>query len=198
MTSAFSSNDESVICRIVEEEANEPTPVELLPIKYELDRCVAWIKELQLQRVCLQFPNKLLVDSVSVSKYLKSKTHKEIYILGDTNYGRLEQYNFNANSYVQLGCLIGLSSYFSCCVDLIAAAHVPSDGLIHFDDACLSNLESPKIPLLFIFLKTEINNEALKICLQEELKQHQYSLIVCDCKCSHFLGKFIITWAEKF
>lgn len=88
MTSAFTSNDESVICRIVEDEANKPTPVELLPDKYELDRCVAWIKELQLQSVCLQFPNKLLSDSVSISKYLKRKTHKEIYILGDTNYGR--------------------------------------------------------------------------------------------------------------
>lgn len=94
MTSAFSSNDESVIKRIVEEDANTPTPVELIPIKYELDRCVAWINELQLQRVCLQFPNKLLSDSISVSKYLKRKTQRDIYILGDTNYGRCVRHKF--------------------------------------------------------------------------------------------------------
>lgn len=93
MTSAFSSNDESVISRILEEEANAPTSVDLLPIKYELDRCVAWIEELQLQRVCLQFPNKLLADSVNVCKYLKRKTSKAIYILGDTNYGRFVYLN---------------------------------------------------------------------------------------------------------
>lgn len=80
----------------------------------------------------------------------------------------------------------------SCCVDLIAAAHVPSDGLIHFDDACLSNLESPKIPLLFVFPKIDINYEALKKCMQEELKQHQYSLVVYDCICSHLLGNILL------
>jgi len=88
MTSGFSTNDEAAFERTVEEKGDDPTPLSLLPSTYELERCVSWIKKLNLQNICLQFPNNLLPDAVNVCKYLKKQTQKNIYILGDTNYGR--------------------------------------------------------------------------------------------------------------
>jgi len=80
-------------------------------------------------------------------------------------------------------------STFSCCVDLIAAEHVPGDGLIHFGEACLSNLRLPKIPLLFIFPAKVDNKEKLKGVIQEEVEAHSNVLLVFSCNCSHLSSK---------
>ena len=41
-------------------------------------------------KVCLQFPDELLPDAPSVAKALTSHLGFNVYILGDTTYGRLE------------------------------------------------------------------------------------------------------------
>lgn len=55
---------------------------------YELDKCADWIQKGNYRRVCLQFPDDYLIDSCSVSNYLKSSTQSEIFILADTSYSR--------------------------------------------------------------------------------------------------------------
>lgn len=39
-------------------------------------------------QVALQFPDELLVDSVSVAQQLEENTNAKTYILADTSYGR--------------------------------------------------------------------------------------------------------------
>lgn len=39
-------------------------------------------------QVALQFPDELLVDSVTVAQQIEENTNAKTYILGDTSYGR--------------------------------------------------------------------------------------------------------------
>ncbi len=39
-------------------------------------------------QVALQFPDHLLPDSVNIATILHQKSEKEVFILGDTSYGR--------------------------------------------------------------------------------------------------------------
>ncbi|XP_059485427.1 2-(3-amino-3-carboxypropyl)histidine synthase subunit 2 [Neocloeon triangulifer] len=161
MTSAFSSNGQNVIERIVVEQLSEPTPENLVPEVYELKRCAKWINVLNLQSVCLQFPNEMLKDSVRVCQELKKRTSCNILILGDTNYG-------------------------SCCIDFIAAEHVPSDGMIHYGHSCLSNAYDPKIPILFVFPKVlSVDKKSLKEKLKKEINALGTTLLIFDCDCCH-------------
>ena len=104
MAQTFSSNSEDVISRKIDEprdhfKANRP-----LKEYYELDRCLEFLKtyekvESLLQpdqvlnffpflKVALQFPDNLLPDSVAVATILRENSGKEVFILGDTSYGR--------------------------------------------------------------------------------------------------------------
>lgn len=44
---------------------------------------------------------------------------------------------------------MGDTSYGSCCVDEVAAAHVDSNAIIHFGHACLSKVV--RLPILYVF-----------------------------------------------
>lgn len=72
-----------------------------------------------LERVALQFSDEGLVDAVPVFHALKealealTSTPPALYILADTSYG-------------------------SCCVDEVAAAHVQADAVVHYGHACMS------------------------------------------------------------
>jgi len=71
------------------------------------------------ERVALQFPDEGLVDAVPVfhalNEALRALTPSppSLYILADTSYG-------------------------SCCVDEVAAAHVQADVIVHYGHACMS------------------------------------------------------------
>ncbi|KAJ9593395.1 hypothetical protein L9F63_015099 [Diploptera punctata] len=128
--SGFSSNEISVIERKIEVKDNISKLSTDIDYYYEIDRCVNWLKEKQLHKVCLQFPDYLLCDSVAVALHIESKAGFQPYILGDTSYG-------------------------SCCVDVVAAQHVKADGIIHFGHACLSPTSG--LPILYIFEKFQID-----------------------------------------
>ncbi|XP_035741015.1 2-(3-amino-3-carboxypropyl)histidine synthase subunit 2-like isoform X1 [Vespa mandarinia] len=80
---------------------------------YEMDKCVKWIEAHNLEKVCLQFPDDLLSDSVNIALHIEKYINRKVYILGDTTCG-------------------------SCCVDIITAQHANADGIIHFGHACLN------------------------------------------------------------
>ena len=63
-------------------------PEETLDQAYEIQRCVQWIHKLGVSKVALQFPDELLVDAPDVALAIEMKSGTEIYILGDTSYGR--------------------------------------------------------------------------------------------------------------
>ncbi|KAL4402868.1 Diphthamide biosynthesis protein 2 [Malassezia pachydermatis] len=92
-----------------------------------------------LQRVALQFPDEALIDSVplfhALNQALKNLTDTppSLYILADTSYG-------------------------SCCVDEVAAAHVRADAIVHYGHTCLSTTAT--LPALYVFPKRDIDIEA--------------------------------------
>ncbi|XP_075229879.1 2-(3-amino-3-carboxypropyl)histidine synthase subunit 2-like isoform X2 [Lycorma delicatula] len=98
--------------------------------KYDLDECVKWITDNNLEKVSLQFPDSLLCDSVEVSLWLEKQICRKLYILGDTSYG-------------------------SCCVDEVAAEHINADGIIHFGHTCLS--PTVRLPVFYVFPKYSLD-----------------------------------------
>ncbi|KAH8395847.1 hypothetical protein KR215_006334, partial [Drosophila sulfurigaster] len=125
--SAFSSLDTAALERQTEL-LNEPA-VTFEQIWNETHEKVSigWIRQNGYKRICLQFPDDYLPHSNAISNCLKTALAAEeckVFILADTTYG-------------------------SCCVDEIAAAHVESDSMIHFGNACRS--KASRLPVLYLY-----------------------------------------------
>ena len=89
-----------------------------------------------LRRVALQFPDEALIDSVplfhALQRALRTLTDDppQLYVLADTSYG-------------------------SCCVDEVAAAHVAADAVVHYGHTCLS--PTARVPALYVFPRHAID-----------------------------------------
>ncbi|XP_017111048.1 2-(3-amino-3-carboxypropyl)histidine synthase subunit 2 [Drosophila elegans] len=123
--SAFSSSDTAALERQTETEQ----PVTLAEIWNENHRRTSgdWVRKNGYKRVCLQFPDDYLPHSNAISVGLRELLAPEdvkVFILADTTYG-------------------------SCCVDEIAAAHVDADSAIHFGNACRSR--ATRLPVLYLY-----------------------------------------------
>uniref|UniRef100_A0A182K789 2-(3-amino-3-carboxypropyl)histidine synthase subunit 2 n=1 Tax=Anopheles christyi TaxID=43041 RepID=A0A182K789_9DIPT len=152
MSSAFSSGDS-----IIENQA--PTTigdqVRLADIwnSEQKERCIRWIEKHNLQRVALQLPDSALHHSVHIVKELQGLSGGSgltLFVLADTSYG-------------------------SCCVDEIAAAHANADGIVHFGHACLSKVA--RIPVLYVFLQFTVDEDRLFAALSKELTDCTIPLI---------------------
>ncbi|CAI2338081.1 unnamed protein product [Caenorhabditis sp. 36 PRJEB53466] len=88
---------------------------------FEINATVEWIKNGNHRRIALQFPDALLPFSEKVTALIEGKIRaetspeevKKTFVLADT-------------------------SYRSCCVDEVAAAHADCTALVHFGEACHS------------------------------------------------------------
>lgn len=102
---------------------------------YEIAATASYILTSGFTRVALQFPDQLLQVSVEVTSLLRSalcrgNDYVNIYVMADTTYG-------------------------SCCVDEIAAAHVDAQCIIHYGHACLS--QTSRLPVFFVFGREQID-----------------------------------------
>ncbi|GAB5358913.1 hypothetical protein AAMO2058_000499700 [Amorphochlora amoebiformis] len=115
---------------------------------YEVETTVSFLREIKATKVALQFPDELLGDSQEVYELLSQEIPEvSFFILADTSYG-------------------------SCCVDEVAAAHVEADALVHYGDACLSN--TGKIPTKYVFSKAPLPTQDILTRITtfaEELKK---------------------------
>ncbi|KAM8823042.1 2-(3-amino-3-carboxypropyl)histidine synthase subunit 2 isoform 1-T2 [Spinachia spinachia] len=134
MTDAFSSSSENVIQRVVDVTVKTNTPVGELEELYQIRKTCDFINEHQFEKVALQFPDELLVDSVAVAAEIESNSNAKPFILGDTSYG-------------------------SCCVDEVAAEHIGANCIVHYGSACLS--PSKRLPLMYVFERRTLD---LKKC----------------------------------
>ncbi|XP_065173505.1 2-(3-amino-3-carboxypropyl)histidine synthase subunit 2 [Atheta coriaria] len=106
-----------------------------LDFLYDLQRCKDWIIANNIKKVCLQFPDYLLYDVANVVKLFESALEMHVYVLGDT-------------------------SYESCCVDYVAAAHINADGIVHFGSTCFSK-PVEVIPTLLVHEKSKFDLDKL-------------------------------------
>lgn len=115
---------------------------------YEIEKCVKWIETNNLEKVCLQFPDELLLHSVNIALNLEKCLNRKVYILGDTTCG-------------------------SCCVNIITAQHINADGIIHFGHACLNPVN--QISVFHVLPKRNIDltcfQDKLKEALQDTTKK---------------------------
>ncbi|KJH49179.1 diphthamide biosynthesis protein 2 [Dictyocaulus viviparus] len=103
------------------------------PIFY-IEETVKWIHHNNYKRVALQLPDHFLSRALRIVRLIESRTDAKIFVLADT-------------------------SYRSCCVDEVAAAHAFCDAIVHYGDACLSVL-TENIPVKFVFGHFPLNLEA--------------------------------------
>lgn len=150
MADAFSSSSETVIQRVVDVTVKTNTPVEQLEELYQIKKTCDFILEHQFQKVALQFPDELLVDSVTIAEEIERIILVKPFILGDTSYG-------------------------SCCVDEVAAEHLGADCIVHYGSACLS--PSNRLPMIYIFEKRPVDVEKCASSFRELYPDTQ-SLIV--------------------
>jgi len=104
---------------------------------FEIDRIVHWIQTNGFHRVALQLPDHLLKFAVKVVREVEDRTKDDqlkLFVLGDTSYG-------------------------SCCVDEVAAAHGLASAVVHFGPSCLSPPSA--LPVLFVFGKEDVDVDDL-------------------------------------
>ncbi|XP_011098024.1 2-(3-amino-3-carboxypropyl)histidine synthase subunit 2 [Sesamum indicum] len=132
-----------------------------LETNYEVARVAEFISSHQFTRVALQFPDELLEDSMRVVKALRQELNSSVklYVMADTTYG-------------------------SCCVDEVGAAHVNADCVIHYGHTCLS--PTSKLPAFFIFGKGSINtSNCARNLLKYGLKSGKPLLVLFGLEYAH-------------
>ncbi|XP_053549559.1 2-(3-amino-3-carboxypropyl)histidine synthase subunit 2 [Bombina bombina] len=164
MTTALFSNDgEEAIHRSLTTTDNDviKSPEESLDEVYETEKTISFIQKTGARKVALQFPDELLVDSVTVSKKLEAATGAKTYILGDTSYG-------------------------SCCVDEVAAEHVGADALVHYGRACLT--PCTRLPVSYVFGHKKVDKDLCSYTfrnLYPDTKSHV--VVLSDVVYSHII-----------
>ncbi|KAF0028283.1 hypothetical protein F2P81_019370 [Scophthalmus maximus] len=152
MADAFSSSSETVIQRAVDVTVTKTNaPPEKLEELYQIEKTCDFINEHQCQKVALQFPDELLVDSVAVAAEIERRCNAKPFILGDTSYG-------------------------SCCVDEVAAEHVGADCIVHYGRACLS--PSKRLPLMYVFERRPVDVEQCASAFRELYPNTQSQIII--------------------
>jgi diphthamide biosynthesis protein 2 len=137
---------------------------------YEIERIVKEIQKLSSKktstswrnRIALQFPDELLVDAPDVCWELEQAL---IIALEDDNNTSINHAD-NDNDEPPLVFCLGDTTYQSCCPDLVAAAHLQADCLVHYGHACLSNhnntaaaasaSSTTTIPVIYSFGRAEL------------------------------------------
>ena len=116
---------------------------------YDLSATAAWIRAGGFRRVALQIPDDLLHDAVNLAAALERRCvasgdaatasggdavpPTRVFVLADTTFG-------------------------SCCVDEVAAAHHAADAIVHFGRACMSPVA--RLPARFVFNKVDLDADA--------------------------------------
>eukprot|EP00041_Stephanoeca_diplocostata_P027594 m.762040 g.762040 ORF g.762040 m.762040 type:complete len:522 (+) comp23208_c1_seq14:182-1747(+) len=134
----FSNDGSDAIARSVSASAvpRQAIDADKLEIVYEISRCVREVTLQQAAMVALQFPDEMLPDATRVSEELTRRT---------------PPVNGTSVKY----CILGDTSYGSCCVDEVAAEHIAADMIIHYGKSCLS--PTVRLPVLYVFGHSEID-----------------------------------------
>ncbi|CAD6197465.1 unnamed protein product [Caenorhabditis auriculariae] len=135
---------------------------------FEIDSTVAWILKNNFQRVALQFPDPLLYSCVKITRLLEAEAKCKTFVLADT-------------------------SYRSCCVDEVAAAHSSCDAIVHYGDACLST-PTNNVPVKYVLCHLPIDSAEFETKLEQNLGKtidSDFILLLVDSIYSHATKELI-------
>ncbi|KMT00943.1 hypothetical protein BVRB_9g222090 [Beta vulgaris subsp. vulgaris] len=115
---------------------------------YENDRTADYIHTHKFTRVALQFPDELLKDSIKVVRVLREKLRALRKCDDDGGESLVERKDVGL--YVMAD-----TTYGSCCVDEVGAAHINAECVVHYGHTCFSPTST--LPAFFVFGKASIN-----------------------------------------
>jgi diphthamide synthase subunit DPH2 len=120
-----------------------------------IDETAAFLAAVGATRVALQFPDELLSQSPGVVRALTAALRKQP--AGTTDGG-------SAAAGAARLAVLGDTSFGACCVDEVAAAHMPADAVVHYGPSCLSPPSA--LPVLHVFDDTPlaVDTAAAAIC----------------------------------
>lgn len=103
MSLNFSTNDNLAIETTIEVE-NKVTKLSDIWTSNDLNRCIKFIREKFLNRICLQFSDDILSFAVEIEEQLKKHVDSNIFILADTSYGSccVDEVNYQEPSSAQI------------------------------------------------------------------------------------------------
>jgi hypothetical protein len=139
--------------------SSPPEPPHLDDV-YELGATAAWVTAGGHTRVALQMPDELLHDAVAVAAALTRRCNAR---RGATNApaatataaGAAAGARTHAGGVADGGVVkvfvLADTTFGSCCVDEVAAAHHAADCIVHFGRACMSPVS--RLPARFVFNK---------------------------------------------
>lgn len=107
----------------------------VLPLNYNLEipKTVWRVKQAGAKKVALQFPEGLLLYSLTICDILEEFAGvEECFVLGDVTYG-------------------------ACCVDDYSAGALGAEFLVHYGHSCLVPVDVSQIPCLYVFVDIQID-----------------------------------------
>lgn len=132
-------------------QSSNPSNIKSIQEYYEIDRIVSQVQN--YQRIALQFPDELLGDAPDVCWALEERLPNAlVFCLGDTTYA-------------------------SCCPDVVAAAHLQADCMVHYGHACLS-VTTSRIPVIHSFGQLEVDVETCAAQILNQMNDGVKSLLV--------------------
>ncbi|XP_038877053.1 2-(3-amino-3-carboxypropyl)histidine synthase subunit 2 isoform X1 [Benincasa hispida] len=135
----------------------------------------------------LLFPDELLKDSTRVVRALKDRLR--VLHESDTNHSDIE-------NEVRL-FIMADTTYGSCCVDEVGAAHANADCVIHYGHTCLS--PTTTLPALFVFGKDSIDvSTCAKTLSQYSLSNGKPVLVLFGLEYAHSMFDIRQTLLDSF
>lgn len=137
---------------------------EQLYLQYEIKRTISEIRAGQWKRIALQFPDDMLVDAPRVFERLRDGLKHERAARAAAATASENEDEKTEEKEEKL-CILGDTSYGSCCVDEVAAEHTDADVVVHYGRACLS--PTARLPVIYVFTAKSLHLDAVVASFKE-------------------------------
>lgn len=170
---------------------------EQLYLQYEIKRTISEIRAGQWKRIALQFPDDMLVDAPRVFERLRDGLKHERAARAAAAASENEDEK-NEEKEEKL-CILGDTSYGSCCVDEVAAEHTDADVVVHYGRACLS--PTARLPVIYVFTAKSLHLDAVVASFKETYppssRAEEKVCLMADIPYSHHLDELYRRLTEE-
>ncbi|KAL9534828.1 2-(3-amino-3-carboxypropyl)histidine synthase [Sphaerulina musiva] len=168
---------------------------EQLYLQYEIKRTISEIRAGQWKRIALQFPDDMLVDAPRVFERLRDGLKHERAARAAAAASEDEKTEEKEEKL----CILGDTSYGSCCVDEVAAEHTDADVVVHYGRACLS--PTARLPVIYVFTAKSLHLDAVVASFKETYppssRAEEKVCLMADIPYSHHLDELYRRLTEE-
>lgn len=168
---------------------------EQLYLQYEIKRTISEIRAGQWKRIALQFPDDMLIDAPRVFERLRDGLKHERAARAAATASEDEKHEEKEEKL----CILGDTSYGSCCVDEVAAEHTDADVVVHYGRACLS--PTARLPVIYVFTAKSLHLDAVVASFKETYppssRAEEKVCLMADIPYSHHLDELYRRLTEE-